>query len=330
VLYNLDSRLQSGEYGEALAEISLNEEIFVVEQALKELGHEYRTIAIPDSVDIVAIANLIRGLRPDVVFNLVEGVYQNSSLEMCIPALLELMKIPYTGNGPLTLGLCQDKARSKSLMRDAGIKTPWFKVASPGELCWTKDMFPAICKPLHEDGSLGITANSVVRTYASLTMEIARINIDYHQPAIVEEFIDGREFGIGIIGSNGTALPLPCSEIVFDGYPPGVPRIVSYNSKWNPDTIEYRESKPHCPADIPEGLALRLQFMGTLVYKLFGCKGYARVDMRVRDNEVYVLECNPNCDIAPGSGAETVLKAAGISYAEFVNNIINGAIDAHK
>jgi D-alanine-D-alanine ligase len=327
VLYNSDERLVSGEYGEALAELSLKEEIDVVEGSLRNLGYEFRTIAIQNDTPVLAVANIISGLQPDCVFNLVEAIRGDYSLEMNIPALLDLMKVPYTGSNALTLGLCQDKAKSKAVLRMGGFLTPTFQVFDDKreEIRWPW-YWPAIVKPLHEDGSLGITKDSVVKNDTDLRVAVKKIHLGYCQPAIVEEYIDGREFGIGVINFNGGPQAFPASEIVFDGYPEGTPRIVSYDAKWRGDSVEYKNSLPHCPADVDPRLEQRMRAIGLKVFELFGCRGYGRVDLRVKDNFIYVIEVNPNSDIAPGSGIHTVLKAAGVDYPTFVKNIIEGAL----
>jgi D-alanine-D-alanine ligase len=243
-------------------------------------------------------------------------------MEMALPAMLDLMKIPYTGSGALTLGLCQDKVKSKAVMRCNGIRVPRL-------FDWPQTLFvslPVIIKPLHEDGSLGINAKSVAYNAEDMINARADIEATYNQSAIIEEYIDGREFGIGVIDFNGGPTPFPVSEIVFDGYPDGIPKIVGYDAKWNNETVEYKNSVPHCPADVDSRLAKRLQDIGLKVFKLFGCRGYARVDMRMRGKDIYVIECNPNADCSPGSGIFTMLNAAGVPYEEFVKNLIEGAL----
>jgi D-alanine-D-alanine ligase len=326
VLYNSDERLISGEYGEALAELSLKEEIDVVEGSLRSLGYEFRTIAIQNDTPVLAVANIISGLQPDCVFNLVEAIRGDYSQEMNIPALLDLMNVPYTGSNALTLGLCQDKAKSKAVLRMNGIMTPLFKVFEEVSPMTTMSLFPVIVKPVHEDGSLGINKDSVVGDNAGLQEAVYKILTGYKQPAIAEEYIDGREFGIGVINYNGGPQAFPASEIVFDGYPEGTPKIVSYDAKWRGDSVEYKNSLPHCPADVDPRLEQRMRAVGLKAFKLFGCRGYGRVDLRVKDNFIYVIEVNPNSDIAPGSGIHTVLKAAGVDYPTFVKNIIEGAL----
>jgi D-alanine-D-alanine ligase len=320
ILYNLDERLISGEYGEALAELSLKEEIEIVEKSLRNLGYEYRTIAIQNDTPILAVANLLYSLKPDCVFNLVEAINGNFQMEMALPAMLDLIGIRYTGSSALVLGLCQDKIKSKSVLREYGIRVP------KTYLKWHECKFPVIVKPSHEDGSLGINSKSIAHNDVELLAAETDVEIIYQQEPLVEEYIDGREFGVGVIDFNGGPSPFPVSEIVFDGYPDGVPKIVSYNSKWNNETIEYKNSVPHCPADIDPRLAKRLQDTGLKAFEVMGCRGYARVDIRMRGKDIFVIEVNPNADCSPGSGIFTMLNAAGVPYEEFVKNLIEGAL----
>ncbi len=284
------------------------------------MGYQFRTIAISNSTSILAVANLVYCLKPDCVFNLVEAINGDSQMEMALPAMFDLMNIKYTGSGALTLGLCQDKEKSKAVLSSSGIKTP--KLYKK----FSKHPFPAMVKPSHEDGSLGINTKSVVYDCIEELKAVTDVEIIYHQKALIEEYVDGREFGIGIIDFDGGSRPFPVSEIIFDGYPNGVPKIVSYSAKWDNESIEYKNSTPHCPADVNPRLAKRLQDTGLKVFKLFGCRGYARIDTRVRDGKIYVIECNPNADCSPGSGIFTMLNAAGVPYEEFVKNLIEGAL----
>jgi D-alanine-D-alanine ligase len=297
--------------------------------ALNELGHEFRTIPIHDDVPIVPYANLLYSLQPNLVFNLCESVYGNSRLEMAIPSMLDLMGIPYTGSPPEAIAMCYNKARTKDVLRANGILTPDYLVTR-APMFFVNVGYPAIVKPLHEDGSLGITSESVVNNIDQLHQRVNYICNTYRQPALIEKFIDGREFGIGLLGSTGDPKPFPLSEISYDGFPDGMPRICSYNAKWEYGSIEYEESKPICPANINSILEMRLESLGVNIFNLFGLKGYARIDVRISESGgIYVIDVNPNADFAPGSGIHTMLNAAQISYTEFVNKLIEDAIRDH-
>jgi D-alanine-D-alanine ligase len=256
----------------------------------------------------------------------VESLRGNSALEAAFAASLELLNIPFTGSGSIALTLCHNKGTAKAILRSNGIKTPRYCIFGLGDNNFCLNNFPVIVKPLHEDGSLGITAESVVRNNSELWDRVINIRKNYGQEALVEEYIEGREFGIGVISFNGSNRAFPVSEIVFDGYPEDLPRIVSFNAKWNEDVPEYKKSVPHCPADISWNLSRRLKNTGLKVFKVFGLRGYCRIDVRVRNNKIYVLDVNGNPDIAPGSGVHTILNASKVSYTEFIQQLIEGAL----
>jgi D-alanine-D-alanine ligase len=246
---------------------------------------------------------------------------------MNIPALLDLFRIPYTGSSPLTLGLCQDKGKVKDILQTQGILTPRYKIFEKAEGSVKGNIFPMIVKPLHEDGSLGISRGSVVFDDESLSKQIQYVIDRYRQPALVEEFIDGRELNVGLIETNGKVQVLPVSEIDYSEFPNGIPKICGYEAKWVMESPEYQKSKPLCPAPLEWVMKKSLEHIAIKVFKLFGCRDYARVDIRVdRDGKIFILEVNPNPDISPQSGMVRALKAQGMTYMEFVGNVLERAL----
>jgi D-alanine-D-alanine ligase len=325
ILYNLFERLQKGEEKDILAEGAIIEEIDAVENAVRSLGHQCVTMAVRD--EIFPIIHWLKEYQPDVVFNLCESVYGNSCLEMNIPALLDLFRIPYTGSSPLTLGLCQDKGKVKDILQSQDILTPRYRIFERSSGPVKGNIFPIIVKPLHEDGSLGISRESVVFNDETLSNQIRYVIEQYQQPALVEEFVDGRELNVGLMETNGNVEVLPISEIDYSEFPEGVPRICGYEAKWVTDSSEYQKSKPVCPAPLEWVMKKRLEHVAIKVFKLFGCRDYARVDVRVdRDGKIYVLEVNPNPDISPQSGMNRALKAQGMTYAGFIANLLERAL----
>jgi D-alanine-D-alanine ligase len=277
--------------------------------------------------DIFPIIHWLKEYQPDVVFNLCESVYGNSCWEMNIPALLDLFRIPYTGSSPLTLGLCQDKGKVKDILQSQGILTPRYKIFKQAGGPVKGNIFPLIVKPIHEDGSLGISRGSVVFDDESLSKQIKYVIEQYRQPALVEEFIDGRELNIGLIETNGRVEVLPISEIDYSEFPEGVPKICGYEAKWVVKSPEFQKSKPLCPAPLELVVKKSLENIAIKVFKLFGCRDYARVDVRVdKDGKIYILEVNPNPDISPQSGMTRALKVQGMTYIKFVGNVLERAI----
>ncbi len=325
VLYNLLERLEKGEAKDIVAEEAIREEIGAVEEALRFLGHESYVMAIRD--EIFSVIHWLEEIRPDVVFNLCESVYGNACWEMNIPALLDLFRIPYTGSSPLTLGLCVDKGKVKDILQSQGIPTPRYRIFDRGGTPVEGNGFPLIVKPLHEDGSLGIWKDSVVQDERALRRQIQYVIERYQQPALVEEFIDGRELNVGLLETDGKVEVLPISEIDYSEFPQGVPKICGYEAKWEVGSLEYQKSKPICPARLEPVIQKRVEEIALKVFKLFGCRDYARVDMRLDPRErAFVLEVNPNPDISPQSGMIRAIKARGMTYTEFVGNLLERAV----
>jgi D-alanine-D-alanine ligase len=325
LLYNLLGRIEKGEEKDILAEDSIIEEIGAVKEALHCLGHQCFVMAIRD--EIHTAIHWLNEIRPDVVFNLCESVYGNSCWEMNIPALLDLFRIPYTGSSALTLGLCQDKGKVKDVLLSQGILTPRYKIFDWGVNHIRGNIFPIIVKPLHEDGSLGISKESVVFDDDSLNRRIQYVIEKYHQPALVEEFIDGRELNVSLIETNGKIGILPISEIDYSEFPEGAPKICGYEAKWVPESLEYQKTKPICPAPLGWVIQKRVEHIAIMVFKLFRCRDYARIDIRMdRDGKIYVIEVNPNPDISPQSGMARAIRVQGMAYEEFIKGLLERAL----
>jgi D-alanine-D-alanine ligase len=201
-----------------------------------------------------------------------------------------------------------------------GIPTPQYQIFNdPSERNDLK--FPLLVKPLHEDASIGINLDSYVTNEEELKKKVAEIISSYKQPALVEEYIDGQEINAAMIG-NGKAQVLPLSEIVFS-YPKGVPNILTFDAKWIEDSDLYKNSVGRCPADVDVKTAKKIEEISKKCYKLMGCKGYARIDFRVKDGIPYVIEVNPNPCINPnGTGFVRSSVAAGMDYGEMVEKIL--------
>jgi D-alanine-D-alanine ligase len=325
ILYNLLERLEKGEPKDILAEEAILEEIGAVEEALRSLGHQGYVMAIRD--EIFTVIHWLKEIRPDVVFNLCESVYGNSCFEMNIPALLDLFRIPYTGSSPLTLGLCLDKGKVKDILQSQDIPTPRYRIFDRGVNPIRGDSFPMIVKPLREDGSIGISKESVVYDDEALSRQIRYVLEMYKQPALIEEFIEGRELNVGLLEVDGKVEVLPISEIDYSEFPEDIPKICGYEAKWDTETPEFQKSKPVCPARLEPLIQKKIEQIALKVFKLFGCQDYARVDMRLDLNEKpFVLEVNPNPDISPQSGMARAIKAQGMTHTEFIGNLLERAL----
>jgi D-alanine-D-alanine ligase len=316
-------KLFKGEAADRVSEEGAEAEARAVKKALTELGHSARLQ--PLGADVAVFIEELRAARPEVVFNLCEGFWGNSRLELHVAALFDLLGFAYTGAPPLSLGLTQDKVRTKDLLLRHGLPTPKFVLVKLGEhFPKTRDLaYPLIVKPRFEDASLGITADSIVESERALKKRIQYIHDTYRQGALVEEFIEGRDLNAAILG-NGPFEVLPLSEIRFQ---PGLKHtIVSYDGKWLEDSPEYARTEPVCPAPLKAKEEILVKDAALRAYKILECRDYARVDIRLRDGVPYILEVNANPDISPGAGLARVARVAGSPYPRLVDRILQMAL----
>jgi D-alanine-D-alanine ligase len=298
--------------------------VIEVEEALAEAGHRVERAAFQR--DIHRFLYRVRRFRPDVVFNLCEHVGGKTSLEKNAVAVFELAHLRYTGNGCLALALCLQKAMTKRVLRAFRIATPDFEEVPPGETLESFEL-PAIVKPTLTDGSLGITARSVVKSREALRKRIQYVHRKFGQPALVERFIAGREFQVSLLGNREPQV-LAVAELSYSGLPRGVPRICSYSAKWLPMTAYYRHTRPLLPAPINSSLKRRLESAALNAIRILGLRGYARVDFRVgRGGKPNVIEVNPNPDISRDAGLTRAGHHAGLSYPQLIDRIVSLAWD---
>lgn len=287
--------------------------------ALRELKRPYKILRIDKENSVDIILSLVQE-RYEMSINLCEDISGNNLKEPNIPALLELIGVEYTGSGPLALGLTCYKDRSKHLLKGAGLKTPSFFVTDH-EMEKTPIDFPLIVKPQHEDASIGIYHDSVVHELERLNQKIEYIREVLKQPSIVEQYIDGREFNVGLLGNPPEVLPI--AEIDFEGLPEGHARICSYEAKWHYGSIFDVGTKPYFP-ELPSKLKQGITTAATKAYELFQCRDYARVDMRVDQKGVpYILEVNCNPDLSPAAGFFRAFSSNGRTYADLVAMLIS-------
>lgn len=333
-IYNLQSANVDSLPGNIdMSEYGVLDEVRSVERALKPLEHNTRVV--PFALDIMKLIYELRDNRPDIIFNLCESVDGDPTQEMNIAGLYELMKIPYTGCRAFTLGLALNKPLVKHMLVRNNIPTAKFIVAKDTKLNGTNNLrFPIMVKPSREDASIGITNDSIVTNRAALKRRIEYVLDEHNQPALVEEYIDGREINVSVVG-NDELIVFPVSEIDFSRLPKDLPRIVSYNSKWMFKTVEFTQTKAVCPAHNLKAKEVRtIQEIAKKVYRLLGAADYARVDMRFRNGVPYVLELNPNPDIASDvpedTGFTRSAKAYGWDYEYLIQQIIKYALKRWK
>lgn len=295
-----------------------------VVEALGQAGYRVESAALArDPRRFLAAA---RRFRPKVVFNLCEGVAGESELEKNAVALFELARLRHTGNSCLALAVCLEKAMTKRLLRTARIDTPDFLAVPEGEEPEGHLELPAIVKPSLSDGSLGITARSVVKTQAALRRRVQYVHRWFRQPALVERFVSGREFQVALVGNQQPEV-LAVAELSYRGLPRTLPRICSYAAKWDPASPYYRYTNPVLPAPIPEALRHRLETAAVRAWRVLGMRGYGRVDFRVRRNRPFVVDVNPNCDISADAGLARAARHAGMTYAQLCDRVVRLALE---
>jgi D-alanine-D-alanine ligase len=325
IVYNKPASSYYSGAGEEEAVKGVVTEAEAVKKALHESG--YQVASIPLSLPFEEAREILGKLKTDLVFNLFEGFPGYPETEADICQVLTDLGISYTGCPPQALRLALNKAETKALLKSGGINTPDFQLLAPGTLTDFNLKFPCIIKPNSEDASHGITEDSVVSDFKELETQIRKVAMQYRTgEALVEEYIDGREFNTTITGNNGKQA-LAISEIEFS-LPPGLPSIITYAGKWEVESQYYKGTKPVCPAQVTENEKQRIIKTAEKACTVTGCRGYARVDMRMDgQGTIYVLEVNPNPDISPDSGAALQAKTAGMNYTEFIRSLVLLAIE---
>jgi D-alanine-D-alanine ligase len=275
--------------------------------------------------------NVLASLQPDIVFNIAEGL-RGPSREAQIPAVLEMLGLPYTGSDPLTLGICLDKSRAKEILAYHGVATPAFHVVeSVSDLVGLDLPLPAIVKPLHEGSSKGIMNSSVVRTPQEMEAEVRRVTERYHEPALIEQFLTGREFTVALIGNGDDVRVLPIVEIKFDDLPAGANPIWSFEAKWMWDTLDKPLDVHECPAQLTPELEHKIAELCKRSYRLLRCRDWCRIDVRFdAAGEPHLIELNPLPGILPNPDDHSCFpqaaRAAGIDYDRMINMVLDAAL----
>ncbi len=287
--------------------------------ALQACGHQAQTVTVAASIEPVVRA--LENAQPELVFNLTESFRDISSLDSNLAALLNLLGLRYTGSSPAGLILAGDKSLTKKVLRFHGIPTPDFATLYRGALDHAEDLrFPVIVKPPQEDASIGISEASVVRDLSSLLRQIDELQEIYKSPVLVEEFILGREFYVGVLG-NTHAEPLPVIELSFSENAANPNGIASFAVKWAADRD--CETRSVFPTDLPEELTARMQRVALDSFQALRLRDYARIDLRVTDaGEVFVIEANPNCYLEQNSEFARAAGEVGMAYAALIQRIV--------
>ena len=295
-------------------------------RCLKRLGHDVETLAVFDNV--TDIVEKLKAYAPDVVFNLSESFYQDRAHEPNIPALLELMKVPYTGSGPEALLLCKDKALAKKILAYHHLRLPRFVVSHRAHPLrrLRRFIYPAIVKPACEESSDGICQASFVREEHEAVARARFIHQKFNCDALIEEYIEGRELYVSVLGNHRLTV-FPAREIFFEQVPEDAPKFATFHAKWNEAYRKKWGIKNGAAKELPEGVGDHLANLARKVYRLLKIRGFARIDVRLTpQGEVFLLEVNPNPSLAEDEDFARSAGDAGVAYDALIQEILNAAL----
>ncbi|MFO0621187.1 MAG: D-alanine--D-alanine ligase [Polyangia bacterium] len=326
VLHNVDFPDNSDEVLGHESRLDVVNQAHDVSRALVTHDHFVDVMGI-DRDDLADLLGRLREDPPDLVFNLVESLAQLGLHEKVVPSLLELFDVPFTGSGAMTIALCGNKQRAKQILKAEGLQTPRWAVLDGVARSRVSDVaavsgvgYPAIVKLLAEDGSLGLTFNSVVFDDDGLRRQLKTMREQFPgRKLLVEQYIDGRELYVSMLGDR----LLPIAELDMSSMPPEVPRIVTYDCKWDKNSPDYHYAPTSMVAvGLSPAVTDRVLSVARQCFTALGVTDYGRIDLRLaKDGTPYVLEVNPNCDLSDGAGLAKAARAAGIPYDQVIETI---------
>jgi D-alanine-D-alanine ligase len=297
--------------------------------ALETRGHDVSVVAVHGNV--ARLVSELERLKPDLVFNLLEMFADDLLLEVPAVGVVEVLGIPHTGGGPGELYLAQDKSLTKKLLAYEGVLYPKFAVFPKDASIETGGnlRMPLFVKPLRADASIGIDTNALVRDANEMMRRVVRIHDDVDDAALAEEYIEGRELYVAVLG-NSAPVALPPIEMDFSGLPPGAPHVVGSAAKWDTSSAEYRGTRTVVAQLAPE-LRAKVELAALGAYRALRVRDYGRVDLRVTGTgDVYVLEVNPSCYLERESEMAMAAGVAGIAYEDLVQRIVDLAVARSK
>jgi D-alanine-D-alanine ligase len=299
-------------------------DVEAIADALRELGHEPSLFPIDGRPQ--TLAKLARS-DADLFFNLVESYNGDDTMEMHFAAYLDLIGRRYTGAGPQGSYLAMDKVVAKSILRTHGLYSPYAAVSYKGRTDLAQDVqFPLIVKPAAEDASKGIDAGAVVTSVKELLERVAYVQEEFDSPALIEEFIEGREIYAAILG-NDPPEALPLIELDLSKLPEGMPRIAGYEVKFDTRTEAYKVTKSAPVHDLDDDVTAAIHRTALTAFRALKLRDYARIDLRLAPSgRVYVIEANPNPWLDPIAEFAMAAKESGRSYMEMVGGIVAAAL----
>jgi D-alanine-D-alanine ligase len=290
-----------------------------VADILRRADHDVSGLAIDGTPECL---RALTQQKPDLIFNLVESFGEDNTKEPHVAAYYDLLGLPYTGSGPRGLTLAMDKAVAKKILGFHNVVSPKFAVFWRGRLDWdAHDVdFPVIVKPLREDGSIGIGFNALVANIKELMERIDELTREFSGPVLIEQYIDGREIYMGVIG-NSPPETLPAVELDLSHLPPGTPKIAGTEVKWNEGTRAYRGSKVRIPK-LPTAVRETMERYALTAFQALGLRDYARIDFRLAKDTVYLIEVNPNPYLHSGAEFIRGARAAGRTQRDVISEIV--------
>jgi len=299
-----------------------------VAEALRKSGHKPSILGVHG--DIRKLVSGVSRRKPDLIFNLMEMFGKNLRGDVGVAGLLDLLEIPYTGGGPGELALRQDKGLAKRALAFEKIQYPDFAVFSKNDMETGGNLhMPLFVKPLRADASIGIGTDALVHDAVTLMKRVTAIHKKFNDTALAEEYIEGREFYVGVLGNhNPTAFP-PI-EMDFTGLPAGAPHVLDSKAKWKKDSVEFKGTKS-VVAEVTDELRARLQKISLDAFRALRVRDYGRVDLRLTDTgEIYVIEVNANCYLEQSGEFAVAAEQGGIGYVEVIERIVQLAVERAK
>lgn len=302
-------------------------DVVEVHKALKKLGHSPTYIRIDGSVE--SLHSLARR-NVDLIFNLTESWAGDDTKDAAIAAYLELLGKPFTGSGSLGLAVGADKVLAKKVFQFHGIPTPRFATVWRGRMDHAHDInFPVIVKPAREDGSIGIPFSAYVESIKELMTRIDELHAEFDTPVLVEEYVEGREIYVGVLG-NKKPEALPPIELDLSKLPEGTPKIAGTEVKWERQTEAYRTTQPRVAGDLDEKTMTLLQETAISAFQALGLRDYGRIDIRLdKKKKPFVLEVNPNPYLLSSAELALSAKHVGRNYADLIGEIVRQAAERY-
>jgi D-alanine-D-alanine ligase len=323
VLMHPDLMPPSSLKGHTPQQINVWKTEYDVISTLRRLGHVVRPLGVQD--DVLPIRTAVHTWYPHIVFNLLEEFHGDALFDHHIVSYLELLRVRYTGNSPRGLVLSRDKALAKKILGYHGIRVPGFAVAPRGRRARLPAAlsFPLIVKSLVEHASYGISSASVVRSERALATRVDYVHDHLGTDAILEEYIEGRELYVGVIGNRRPHV-LPIWELLFENLPSNMPRIATEKVKHDTDAQSRWGIFQHPAENLSPTLIRLIQRSCRQIYQALELEGYARIDFRLRDDgALFFLEANPNPEIARREEFASSAAYEGISYPKLLTKILN-------